>query len=541
MRILVIFISIVASITFLKGQKSLTKTFTPWEGGLFLGGSYYQGDVHCRSRDGLGVLPQTNLAYGLFLKRNLSNTLGIKVNVLRGSLTGSDLDFEDNTGHVRRGFSFESPLTEFSGVLEWDLLGNRRYSKATFQRVLSPYLIGGLGVQISGADVNWNSRSDGKILTDQNQIQNSHFVLPYGIGLRYNISDQVNIAVEGVARKVFSDYLDGISESGNPDVNDWDGFAGVTLGFKLGKSADSDGDGIKDNLDACPTVFGIIEFMGCPDTDRDGIQDKMDACPNVKGEIAFQGCPDTDKDGVQDSEDRCPTLAGNIDGCPDTDGDGIIDPEDACPEISGTIKGCPDADKDGVADKDDICPTAFGLASLGGCPDTDGDGVIDNEDKCPTVPGLFDNAGCPFMDTDADGIEDKYDNCPGVPGPSSNKGCPVTKVLSSLMTQKVYYDNASSIIRAGEVSKLREILEILTNNPDATVELIGQTDYRGNSDYNDRLSQNRTSSVIKWLVSRGVAAERITSTAVGEVPGDGTTIEELQEYRSTVIHVKGLR
>lgn len=520
-------------------QNSVVQNFTPWEGGLFMGGAYYQGDVHCRTRDGLGVLPQTNLAYGLFLKRNVTSTLGIKINVLRSTLTGTDLDFTDASGHDRRGFSFKSPLTEFSGVLEWDILGSRRY-KGAFNKILTPYLIGGLGVQLTDANVNWNSINNARVLTDQNQNRNSHFVIPYGVGLRYDISDRANISIEGVARKVFSDYLDGISESANPDQSDWDGFAGVTIGFKLGQAADTDGDGVKDKLDACPDVFGLVEFMGCPDTDRDGIQDKMDACPSVPGLISLQGCPDADNDGITDSEDRCPQIAGTFNGCPDTDGDGVVDPDDNCPALVGTINGCPDSDGDGVIDKDDICPSAFGLSSLGGCPDSDGDGVIDNEDKCPTVAGLFDNAGCPFIDTDNDGIEDKNDNCPAVAGPVSNQGCPVTAATSIARTQKVYYDNASSIIKASEVEKLTEVLILLQQNPYSTIELIGQTDYRGNEDYNNRLAKNRTLSVMKWLVSRGIAAERISSTAIGEVPSAEATIEELQEYRSTVIHIKGL-
>jgi OmpA-OmpF porin, OOP family len=86
----------------------------------------------------------------------------------------------------------------------------------------------------------------------------------------------------------------------------------------------------------------------------------------------FAGCPDTDGDGVQDSEDKCPTVAGlkEFAGCPDTDGDGVQDSEDACPTEKGlkTLKGCPDTDGDGVADKDDKCIDKPGPVENGGCP-----------------------------------------------------------------------------------------------------------------------------------------------------------------------------
>lgn len=113
--------------------------------------------------------------------------------------------------------------------------------------------------------------------------------------------------------------------------------------------------------------------------------------------------PDTDGDGVADALDKCPTVAGSahLNGCPDTDNDGIIDLEDKCPNEAGVAKynGCPipDTDGDGVNDEEDECPTVAGIAKYKGCPvpDSDGDGVNDEMDKCPTVPGPASNRGCP--------------------------------------------------------------------------------------------------------------------------------------------------
>lgn len=86
--------------------------------------------------------------------------------------------------------------------------------------------------------------------------------------------------------------------------------------------------------------------------------------------------PDSDGDGVIDSQDACPTVAGvaAYGGCPppppDADGDGVLDAQDACPTVPGSagIGGCPDSDGDGVADVQDACPTVAGVAAYGGCP-----------------------------------------------------------------------------------------------------------------------------------------------------------------------------
>lgn len=117
---------------------------------------------------------------------------------------------------------------------------------------------------------------------------------------------------------------------------------------------DTDGDGIIDSLDACPTVKGLAKFNGCPDSDNDGIQDSEDKCPNTPGLAKYQGCPipDTDKDGINDELDKCPNEPGlaRYDGCPipDTDKDGVNDEEDKCPNVPGVASnfGCPEINKE---------------------------------------------------------------------------------------------------------------------------------------------------------------------------------------------------
>ena len=93
---------------------------------------------------------------------------------------------------------------------------------------------------------------------------------------------------------------------------------------------DTDGDGIPDIRDLCPTLpedkDGFQDEDGCPDLDNDGdgIPDALDKCPNEP----------EDKDGFED-EDGCPDL--------DNDQDGIPDASDLCPNEPGPPeeRGCP--------------------------------------------------------------------------------------------------------------------------------------------------------------------------------------------------------
>ncbi len=91
-------------------------------------------------------------------------------------------------------------------------------------------------------------------------------------------------------------------------------------------AADTDGDGVADDLDKCPnTPAGMrVDATGCPiDSDGDGVPDSIDQCPNTPAgvQVNAQGCPlDQDGDGVPDNLDKCPnTPVGAIvdaDGCP---------------------------------------------------------------------------------------------------------------------------------------------------------------------------------------------------------------------------------
>lgn len=109
---------------------------------------------------------------------------------------------------------------------------------------------------------------------------------------------------------------------------------------------DTDGDGVRDNLDKCITDAGPKKLGGCPDSDGDGVIDKQDNCPNEnQGKYGINGCPDRDGDGILDSKDNCPKTAqgkNGRQGCPDSDGDGLLDINDGCPKEYGpkSNNGC---------------------------------------------------------------------------------------------------------------------------------------------------------------------------------------------------------
>ncbi|MDL2248036.1 OmpA family protein, partial [Bacteroides sp. OttesenSCG-928-J23] len=63
---------------------------------------------------------------------------------------------------------------------------------------------------------------------------------------------------------------------------------------------------------------------------------------------------------------------------------------------------------------------------------------------------------------------------------------------------------------------LDELIQLLNDNPNVTIELGAHCDYRGNDAYNLKLSQRRAESVVRYLVAGGIAADRLTAKGYGE-------------------------
>ena len=79
----------------------------------------------------------------------------------------------------------------------------------------------------------------------------------------------------------------------------------------------------------------------------------------------------------------------------------------------------------------------------------------------------------------------------------------------------IYFSFNRITIRPSEVSKLKSILHILKENPDMKVTVTGWCDTRGSVAVNRRISRQRAQALKSWLVTRGIAASRISVVGKG--------------------------
>ncbi|MBD2699757.1 PD40 domain-containing protein [Spirosoma sp. BT702] len=106
----------------------------------------------------------------------------------------------------------------------------------------------------------------------------------------------------------------------------------------------------------------------------------------------------------------------------------------------------------------------------------------------------------------------------------------------TFVLENIYYDLDKYNIRPDAALELDKLVAILQDNPTLKIELGSHTDTRASDAYNQKLSQNRAKSAVEYIVSKGIAAERMTYKGYGEsvlIVKSAKTEEEHQRNRRT--------
>jgi outer membrane protein OmpA-like peptidoglycan-associated protein len=258
--------------------------------------------------------------------------------------------------------------------------------------------------------------------------------------------------------------------------------------------------------------------------------------PVVQEEEHLPG--DTDGDGILDPDDQCPTEPEDVDtfedtnGCPDPDNDqdAVLDVNDGAPMDPEDRDGFedtdgvpdPDNDRDHILDTSDQCP---------------------NEPE--DVDTFEDTNGCPDPDNDRDTVLDVNDQCPLAPGRPEDNGCPRAVRLDTetgqiFILQLVEFATNRDVILERSFPILEEVRAVIDANPQLTrLRVEGHTDDRGRDAANMDLSRRRAASVMRWLVEHGIAAERLEAWGCGELHPAETnmTAEGRQRNRRVEFHI----
>jgi outer membrane protein OmpA-like peptidoglycan-associated protein len=90
------------------------------------------------------------------------------------------------------------------------------------------------------------------------------------------------------------------------------------------------------------------------------------------------------------------------------------------------------------------------------------------------------------------------------------------KVNETFVVENVYYDFDKANLKPESFPALDEIVRMLNTYPAMEIELSAHTDSKGTTKYNQRLSEARATSVVAYLVSKGIDPSRLKAKGYGE-------------------------
>ncbi len=163
---------------------------------------------------------------GMLLFRYIrSPRIAFKTGLYVGTLSGNTADMTDVLPNAEQ-FKFSTTFFELSEMFEFNFFNYGIGEKYRQLKRWSPYITAGLGATV------WTT--DG--------YTGGAFTLPFGVGVKYKISQRLNLGLEFLMKKTFSDRLDGpmlsdphAIKSGFAKNTDWYSTLSVTLSYEFSK------------------------------------------------------------------------------------------------------------------------------------------------------------------------------------------------------------------------------------------------------------------------------------------------------------------
>lgn len=93
---------------------------------------------------------------------------------------------------------------------------------------------------------------------------------------------------------------------------------------------------------------------------------------------------------------------------------------------------------------------------------------------------------------------------------------PLASITAPVLIDNIFYDFNKATLRPESQTALDELVKLLNENPNVTIELSSHCDYKGSSAYNKLLAQRRAESVVNYLVDKGIVRDRLSPVGYGK-------------------------
>ena len=209
-------------------------TFAQVEAGLLAGTTLYGGDM---SKTPF-IIEEAKPAAQVFGEYKFSDHLGVNASLLFGKISGDDLNKETT---YRRNLRFESNIFEFGAKVQYDILD-------PYTSRIVPYAYAGAAIFHHNPQAEVDSvMVELQPLGTEGQGREGYdekyklwdFSIPVGVGVKYALTDEINLRADIGARKTFTNYLDDVGSALYAVPNDLLGENGnETTAYKAAYKAD---------------------------------------------------------------------------------------------------------------------------------------------------------------------------------------------------------------------------------------------------------------------------------------------------------------
>jgi len=207
----IVFLAAVASLS--SKAQDMNSYVQQGEFGIAVGGAHYFGDLNTRA-----ALNRPKLSAGVFFRKQFNNYIGLKVGVNYARLGYSDV-YSENTFQKRRNLSFNSNIWEFAVSGDFNFF---KFYPGISGYSYTPYVSLGVGVFSYDPYAYLNNEkyylrplgTEGQgsaLYPDRKPYGSMAVCFPFAVGIKYNVSEAVNVFAEVGYRFTTSDYLDDVS------------------------------------------------------------------------------------------------------------------------------------------------------------------------------------------------------------------------------------------------------------------------------------------------------------------------------------------
>ncbi|MDQ3112269.1 MAG: DUF6089 family protein [Bacteroidota bacterium] len=229
--------------------------------GIMLGGSYYIGELNPTKH----FSSLTRPAGGIIFRHNFNMRFAVAANAYFGSVQGIDAR-SSSYEQQQRNLSFRSNIYEFAVRGEFNFI---EYMIGNDKHTFTPFMFLGVGVFNFNPKASfgnqWVALQPLHTEGQSKAYSKVQMAIPFGAGIRVNLSKRIGLLAEWGMRKTFTDYIDDVStvyaspadlaeygplsiaiadrsavgpsnigrQRGNPRNKDWYSFAGLTITFQL--------------------------------------------------------------------------------------------------------------------------------------------------------------------------------------------------------------------------------------------------------------------------------------------------------------------